>query len=64
MFYKKKYCLAYLTYNTTKNYYNTGQCIILLTFLSSIQVNVYFFNTNTGLKKYTLTCSSIKKNIH
>ena len=49
------------------NYYNTGQCIFLLIFLSLIQVNVYFFNTNTGLmikkinKKYTLTCINDKK---
>ena len=63
MFVKKKYCLVYLTYNTTIEYF-------LLMLLSLVQVNVYtyiFFNTNTGLmikkinKKYLLTSINDKK---
>ena len=55
MFYKKKYCLVYLTYNTTKNYYNTGQCIFF--------IDLFIINTSQKivLKKYTMTRINDKK---
>ena len=50
MFYKKEYGPVDLTYNTTENYYNTGQCIFFIDlFIINTSQCIYFFNTNTGL---------------
>ena len=64
MFYIKKYSPVDLAYNNTKNYYNTGQCKFFIDlFIINTGQCIFFLNTNTGLKKYTLTCISIKKSI-